>query len=33
MEQCGRGTERLQQPAVGKEKMDEREEKEIEGQY
>jgi hypothetical protein len=33
MERCGRGAERLQQPAVGKEKVDEREEREIEGRY
>jgi hypothetical protein len=33
MEWCGQGVERLQQPAVEKEKVDEREEKESEGQY
>jgi hypothetical protein len=33
MERCGRGAERLQRPAVGTEKVDEREEKESEGRY
>jgi hypothetical protein len=28
MERCGRGVERLQQPAIGMERVDEREEKE-----
>jgi hypothetical protein len=31
MERCGRGAERLQQPAVEKERVDEREEKESKG--
>jgi hypothetical protein len=33
MERCRRGAERLQQPAVGKERVDKREEKESEGRY
>jgi hypothetical protein len=33
MERCRRGVERLQQPAVEMEKVDERAERESEGQY
>jgi hypothetical protein len=33
MEQCGRGAERLQRPAVGTERVDKREEKESGERY